>query len=270
MPAAQRPLEMDKELSEPADDGLFGPESVTWKVMASPATTIGTTTAVLAQMLHPRVVRLLIQASTFERNPELRGRLTADYALTTTYGDTNAAETAGAALRRLHSHMKAVDIETGKEYLADEPELLLWVHSTIPWALLRAYDRWGPELTAPEKDRFVFEQRQSARLVGLDPETVPGNVAELEAYMATMIPRLAYTAEAGRIRAIMVPRKVPRKGSEVFSRLLSLAAVDLLEPEMRDLYGYWWGPAQRGLLAATSNGIVRSVVEKTPYEKVLP
>jgi uncharacterized protein (DUF2236 family) len=261
---------MDKELSEPADDGLFGPESVTWKVMASPATTIGTTTAVLTQMLHPRVVRLLIQASTFERNPELRGRLTAEYALTTTYGDTNAAETAGAALRRLHSHMKAVDIETGKEYLADEPDLLLWVHSTIPWALLRAYDRWGPELTAPEKDRFVFEQRQSARLVGLDPEAAPGNVVELEAYMATMIPRLAYTAEAGRIRAIMVPRKVPRNGSEVFSRLLSLAAVDLLGPEMRDLYGYWWGPAQRGLLAATSNGIVRSVVKKTPYEKVLP
>ena len=128
----------------------------------------------------------------------------------------------------------------------------------------------GPELTSEVKDRFVFEQRQSARFVGLDPETAPGNVAELEAYMTTKLPRLAYTAEAGRIRAIMVPRKVPSTSSEVFSLLLSLAAVDLPGPEMRDLYGYWWGPAQRGLLAGASNGIVRGVVKKTPYDKVLP
>ncbi|HYH12023.1 MAG TPA: oxygenase MpaB family protein, partial [Thermomicrobiales bacterium] len=144
MPAATRPVELDETLRSPADDGLFGPDSVTWKVMASAGTSLGTVTAVLAQMLHPRVVRLIAQASTFERNPELRGRLTAQYATTITYGDTAAAENAGAMLRRLHSRMKATDVDTGQQYDANDPDLLMWVHATIPWSLLRAYDRWGP------------------------------------------------------------------------------------------------------------------------------
>jgi uncharacterized protein (DUF2236 family) len=270
MAVAERPVELDQALLPPADDGLFGPGSVTWRVMASPASSIGTSTAVLAQMLHPRVVRLIIQASTFERNPELRARLTAEYGMTTTYGDTVLAENAGETLRKLHSRMKAVDIDTGEAYDANEPDLLRWVHCTIPWALLRACDRWGPELSPAEQDRFVFEQRQAARLVGLDPESVPGNVADLEAYIEQMIPRLAYTTEAGRIRAIMIPRRIPRSGAEVLMRLMALAAADLLTPEMRHLYGYWWGPLQRGLLASASSPLMRAAVKKTPYERAIP
>jgi uncharacterized protein (DUF2236 family) len=270
MPAAPRPVAMDRDLDAPGDDGLFGPDSVTWRIMASPVTSIGTSAAVLAQMLHPRVVRLIIQASTFERNPELRGRLTAEYGITTTYGDTAAAEAAGATLRSLHGRMKAVDVETGEPYDANEPDLLRWVHCTIPWSMLRASERWGLQLTPAEKDRYVLEQREAARLVGLDPESVPGNVADLEAYIAGMMPQLAYTSAAGRIRAIMVPRRIPRTSSEVVSRLMSLAAVDLLPQEMRELYGYWWGPLQRGLLNVASAGIMRAALGKMPYERVLP
>jgi uncharacterized protein (DUF2236 family) len=270
MAVAERPVDVDHALPPPTDDGLFGPESVTWRVMASPASSLGTSTAVLAQMLHPRVVRLIAQASTFERNPELRARLTAEYGMTTTFGDTMLAENAGATLRKLHGRMKAVDVDTGEAYDANEPDLLKWVHCTIPWAMMRACDRWGPKLTAAEKDQFVFEQRQAARLVGLDPDSVPGTNAELEAYIQRMIPRLAYTTEAGRIRAIMIPRRLPRNGSELVMRLMALAAADLLTPEMRHLYGYWWGPIQRGLLAAASNPLVRAAVKKTPYERAVP
>jgi uncharacterized protein (DUF2236 family) len=270
MPVAPRPIEMDQESTAPADDGLFGPGSVTWRVMGSPSTSLGTSAAVLAQMLHPKVVRLIAQASTFEKNPELRGRLTAEYGLTISYGDTASAEAAGATLRKLHSRMKAVDVNTGEQYDANEPELLRWVHCTIPWAMLRAYDRWGPELTASEKDRFVDEQRTAGRLAGLDPETLPRTVAELEEYISSMIPKLAYTAEAGRIRAIMVPRKMPRNGNDIIMRLMSLAAVDILPEEMRHLYGYWWSPLHRGLLGLATNGLLRSAVKKTPYERVLP
>jgi uncharacterized protein (DUF2236 family) len=243
---------------------------VTWKVMASPSTSVGTATAVLAQMLHPRVVRLIGQASTFERNPELRARLTAEYGATITFGDTRAAENAGATLRNLHGRMKAIDVESGEEYDANEPDLLRWVHSTIPWAMLRATDRWGPKLSASEKDRFVLEQREAARLVGLDPDSVPGTFADLESYIAEITPRLAYTTEAGRIRAIMIPRRIPRSLNDIVTRVMSLAAADLLTDEMRHLYGYWWGPIQRGMLAIASNGLVRAAISKTPYEQAVP
>lgn len=270
MSVTSRPEEVQHTIEAPTDDGLFGPDSVTWKVGASPSASIATATAVLAQMLHPRVVRLLGQASSFEKNPEVRAKRTAQYGNTITYGDTAAAEQAGAMLRRIHSAMKAIDVETGEEYDANEPDLLMWVHATIPWAMLRAFDRWGPKLTAAEKDQYVSEQRVAAKLVGLDPETAPGNVAELEAYIESMIPKLAYTTEAGRIRAIMVPRKFPRSGTDLVTKLVTYGAVDLLPDEMRHLYGYWWGPIQRGLIAVASNSIVQAAVKKAPYERVLP
>ena len=267
MSATSRPKEIEGTIETPLDDGLFGPNSVTWKVGASPSASIGTA---MAQMLHPRVVRLLGQASSFEKNPEIRAKRTAQYGTTITYGDTAAAEQAGAMLRRIHTAMKAVDVETGEEYDANEPDLLMWVHVTIPWAMLRAFDRWGPELTTAEKDQYVLEQRTAARLVGLDPESVPGNVAELEAYVESMVPKLAYTTEGGRIRAIMVPRKFPRSAADLMTKLVTYGAVDLLTDEMRHLYGYWWGPLQRGLIRLASNGIVQAAIKKAPYEQVLP
>jgi uncharacterized protein (DUF2236 family) len=136
--------------------------------------------------------------------------------------------------------------------------------------MLRACDRWGLALTNEEKDRFVFEQRTAARLVGLDPDVAPGSLGDLQAYIHSMVPRLAYTTAAGRIRAIMVPRSVPRTGSELLTRMMALAAVDLLPQEMRQLYGYWWGPVQRGLLSGMSNPLVRAAITKTPYERALP
>lgn len=68
MTASPRSIDMEDAQPAPEDDGLFvfGPQSVTWKVMASPAASRGTATAVQAQMLHPRIARLIAQASTFE------------------------------------------------------------------------------------------------------------------------------------------------------------------------------------------------------------
>lgn len=80
MNTSARPAGVGDAMSQPAEDGLFGPDSVTWRVMVAPATAVGTATAVLAQMLHPQVSGLLAQASTFERIPQLRAELTSPYA----------------------------------------------------------------------------------------------------------------------------------------------------------------------------------------------
>lgn len=109
----------------------------------------------------------------------------------------------------------------------------------------------------------------AARLVGLDPERVPGTFAELEAGIEEMMPKLAYTTAAGRIRAIMVPRKSRRNGTNLVTRVFQLAAVDILPQEMRELYGYWWSPLQRGALNLAASGIVRTVAKKAPYEEMV-
>lgn len=269
MPAT-RPVPVEELEHVPADDGLFGPDSVTWRVMASPATSIGAAAAVLAQMLHPRVMRMIDQASNFRDAWEERGRLTGEYALTITYGDTAAAERAGEVLRRIHDHHKATDPITGEVYTAGEPDLVLYVHGALTWALLRAYDRWGPELSPAERDRFVDEQRTAARLVGVDPAVAPASAAELNAYMERMRPQLAYIIEAKQVRDLVVPPKPPLTPSGLVQRAMSRAAVDLLTPEMQELYGFHWKHLDHAAVSAGTALIMGTAKAKVPYEKVLP
>jgi uncharacterized protein (DUF2236 family) len=265
-----RPIAIAPDEAQPADDGLFGPESVTWRVTASPVTSIGAGAAVLVQMLHPRVMRLIDQASRFREDWEGCARMTGEYTLTITYGDTAAAEQAGAVLRRIHSRRTAVDPINGERYAADEPDLLMWVHCALVWSLLRAYQRWGPALTPTEWDRYVDEQRVAARLVGIDPALAPASVAELDAYMERMRPHLAYVVEAKDIRDMVVPPKLPFTPKGLTQLVLSRAAVDLLTPEQPELYGFRLKWANHAAVQTGATLLVGLAKAKVPYEKFLP
>ena len=93
--ATTRPVAMAGLDSHPNDDGLFGPQSVSWRAFASPASAIGVATAVLMQMIHPRVVRMIDQASNVRNDPAGRAAGTSQYGITIIYGDTETAERAG-------------------------------------------------------------------------------------------------------------------------------------------------------------------------------
>lgn len=267
--ASNRPIDIPHG-DQPKDDGLFGPDSVTWRLMASPSAAVGGATAVLMQMLHPRVMRMIDQASNVREDPEERGRLTSEYIITISYGDTEAAERAGEVLRRIHTHRQAVDPISGETYTPNEPDLLMWVHCTLVWGILAACERWGPALSMGERDRFVHEQRASARLVGLDPETAPGNVAELDAYMTSMLPQLAYVTETKFMREMMVPPRLPFTPEGLVQLVMTRAAVDLLTPPMQDLYGFRWPWLNHVAVRLGSTLLMSSATTKMPYEKLLP
>ncbi len=266
---AARPIAVPGE-EHPADDGLFGPESVSWRAFASPAAAVAGATAVLMQMLHPKVVRMIDQASHVREDPAERARLTSEYLTSITYGDRATAERAGEVLRRIHAHRQAVDPISGEAYTADEPDLLMWVHGTLVWAVLEACGRWGPHFTATERDRFVSEQRIAARLVGIDPEAAPGSVAELDAYMTRMQPHLAYVTATRFMREMVVPPKLPFTPSGLVQLVMTRAAVDLLPPALQDLYGFRW-PWLNHLLVRLGTLVLLGLAKtNAPYEKLIP
>ena len=260
------------ETARPASDlGLFGPDSVTWRVNLSPAMIVSAGAAVLLEMLHPKVMRMIDQASTFRTHPDVRVRLTTEYTNTITYGDTTQAETAGETLRYIHGMRKASDPETGQEYGADEPDLLLWVHSAQHWCTLRALDRYGPKLSPQEKDRFLTEQKIAARLVGIDPSRAPGSVAELDAYMEGMRGRLAFVAETAWMRDMIVPPGFSLKPQSVLRKLVGNACLDLLTHEMRVLYGFHSWPASRHWLVSRLTKLLLDLAgAKVTFAKALP
>lgn len=125
------------------DPGLFGPRSVTWQMHSDPMMWIAGVRALYLQALHPRAVRGVLQNSDFRSDAWGRLMRTARFVGTLTYDTTDAAEQAGATVRRIHRRLSATDPGTGERYGVDEPDLLLWVHCAAVDSYLHVLRRSG-------------------------------------------------------------------------------------------------------------------------------
>ncbi|MFK0064902.1 oxygenase MpaB family protein [Streptomyces sp. NPDC091046] len=222
------------------DPGLFGPRSVTWQAHSDPMMWVAGIRALYLQALHPRAVRGVMQNSDFRRDAWGRLMRTAGFVGTTTYGTTEAAERAGARVRKIHRMLGATDPDTGERYGVDEPGLLLWVHCAEIGSYLHVLGRSGFPLTGAHADRYLAEHRVSARLVGLDPGSVPADRAELAAYFTRVRPELAAGSEAHEVddflrRPPVHPLLVPAR--ELLWRRVARLAYDSLPPYAHQLYG---------------------------------
>jgi uncharacterized protein (DUF2236 family) len=232
------------------DVGLFGPDSVTWKLHSEPILLLGGLRSLYLQALHPRAVAGVAQNSGFRADPWGRLNRTSDYVGTVIYGTTEEVERASSRLRRLHSRMTATDPRTGETFRIDEPDLLRWVHVAEVESFLTTATRAGLKLTPDEVDQYYTEQLRAAELVGLDPSTVPATAAEIEAYYEAMRPELTLTRDGAETAAFLTVPPVPDFfGNRALRLSLTLGparwaylgvastAIGLLPPWARRLYG---------------------------------
>jgi uncharacterized protein (DUF2236 family) len=233
------------------DPGLFGPDSVTWKLHEQPVLFVAGLRALYLQALHPRAVAGVVQNSSYKADPWGRLWRTSMYVGTTIYGTTAEALAAGARLRRLHARLTAVDPATGERFRIDEPDLLRWVHVTEVESFLTVARRAGVSLTDDEVDRYYTEQVRSAELVGLDPATVPATAAQVAEYYAAVQPELALTRDSADTMLFLTVPPVPDSwGLGLPVRLgltlgptrwayfgVAATALGLLPPWARRLYG---------------------------------
>lgn len=214
-----------------ADPGLFGPDSVTWRVHSDVIAGVGGVRAILMQGLLPEAVDAIVAHSNYRDDPWGRLFRTAEYIGVITYGTTSEAERAGAIVRAIHRRLEL-----------DDPAWLLWVHAGFTDSLLSTALRAGLRLTAEEQDAYVAEQRIAARLVGLDPASVFDSVEGLRDYIEMMRPSLRATKTARDIARFVLVPPMPLK-----ARLLTPArpawagvagtAFALLPAWARRLYG---------------------------------
>src|SRR6266487_1678864 len=108
----------------PADDGFFGPASVTWRISADLAGPVAGLRALLMQALHPLAMAGVDQHSDWREDPVGRLAATSAYVTTVSFGERAAAERAAARVRRIHKHVRGTDPVTGRQYAAGDPALL--------------------------------------------------------------------------------------------------------------------------------------------------
>jgi uncharacterized protein (DUF2236 family) len=230
-----------------ADDGLFGPASLTWRVSADLASPVAGLRSLLMQALHPLAMAGVDQHSGWRRDPVGRLAATSAYLATVTFGERAVAEQAAARVRRIHEHVRGVDAVTGRPYAAGDPALLLWVHAAMVQSSLAAVWAFGTALSAEEdSDRYVEEMMVAAELVGVPRPLVPASVAELERYVASVRPELSCTPAARESMAYLLDP--PGLDEEIagFWQDVRDAAIAVLPEWARQMYGYSAPPLSPG------------------------
>ncbi|MET0274288.1 MAG: oxygenase MpaB family protein, partial [Phenylobacterium sp.] len=213
-------------LEPKGDPGLYGPDSVAWKVHANPiALAIGGVAAVILELAEPRVRTGVWEHSTFRKDPLSRMQRTGDAAMITTYGPTTAAKARIAMVTRMHQRVGGVTPE-GQAYQAMDDDLLTWVHVTAGYGFLNAYVRHVEALSLADQDRYYAEGAKLGRAFGA--KDVPTSVAEVEACVQAMRPKLRPHPIIGEFLDIVSTTSPLGLAGRILQPFVVEASIDLL------------------------------------------
>jgi len=96
-------------------------------------------------------------------------------------------------VRAIHRPIHGIDRVTGLPYAADDPVLLLWIHTTLVESFVLSYERFVAPLGTSVKDGYIGEMVRQAELVGLRAEDVPATWAQNFRFIESQRPMLQTT-----------------------------------------------------------------------------
>jgi len=168
--------------SHPDDPGLFGPDSVTWRVMSDCSTFVGGVRSLLVQAAHPEVAAGVGDHSSYRADPLGRLSRTASYVTATSYGAGPEVDAAIAFVGRMHGPVTGKS-HRGLAYSAADPEMAAWVHNALVDSFLVAHRTFGPvAMSDSAADAYVAEQVRLGRRMGAAP--LPETADDLTAWLA--------------------------------------------------------------------------------------
>jgi uncharacterized protein (DUF2236 family) len=201
-----------RRLSQPddkddADDawGLFGPETVTWRVHSDPLIGIAALRSLALRVLHPEGLANVF--ATAQRVDDPWDRLTGTLRNlgVLTFGSSAEAVVLGARLRSVLMQVNGVTGQ-GEPFRGDDPEMLRWMHCCQVSSFVEVTRRGGLDLTDAEHEQYIREQVRSAAIWGLEPDEVPASRRDLTRYFRSVRKQLRMTAPARAfIGAIVTP-----------------------------------------------------------------
>ncbi|MBV9686893.1 MAG: DUF2236 domain-containing protein, partial [Alphaproteobacteria bacterium] len=169
----ERELKIVQSAAAGGSAGIFGPDSVAWRVDREAAIFLGAGRALLLQLAHPWVAAAIGQHSRTLADPIGRFHRTFQVAFTIVFGTTSQAI---AAARRLHRRHAAVTgtlgessgaFPAGSAYAANEVAALRWVHATLTDTALLAFQLVKPPLSNEDREQYYAESRLSGALFGI-------------------------------------------------------------------------------------------------------
>lgn len=250
-----------------ANAGLFGPDSMMWRISRYMAPGgLGAGRALLLQISHPWITAGIDEHSVTRKDPLKRARDTFRYILTMVYGTREQALAAAHDVRIIHDKVKghmpynAGPFAQGSEYRANEMKAMIWVHATLWETLMLMYEESVGPVSDFDKERYYEETKLFAYLFGIPEEALPAHWWDFLAYCQKMREeQLAVTPASKELASYLFG--VHSIGGAFlwlpmqYEKLVTAAN---MPDKLREGYGFGWGPT-RNLVYTTSMATVRGM-----------
>jgi len=217
------------------------------------------------QLAHPKVAAGVDEHSDFRSHPVQRLRRTVRMTMAIVFGDRETALAAARAVNQTHGRVR------GREYRALDPDLLLWVHTTLVDSAIVTYESFVKPLTVRERDDFYQESKLLGELLGIPRDRFPRSHEDLREYMTSMITSgaLAIDTRASELAGLVLrPRLRLLPGPAMIP--FEIVTAGLLPAPLREQYGLAWGAAQRRLFRLVVMALPRMVAVTPPLLRVWP
>ena len=222
--------------------GLYGPDSITWRVARESVVFLGAGRAALMQLAHPYVAHAIAQHSDTTRDPIGRFNRTFQNIYTIIFGDLEAAIASAERVRKIHDRINGpIDEDVGRfarghRYQANESGALLWVHATLVETAIMAFEMGFGPLAAAEKEAYYQELNRLAALFGLSETVLPPTFPAFEAYCAGMLAsdEIAVGKPAREIAGFLLVASRPALAPAI--RWYTTLTAGMLPPRLRQGY----------------------------------
>jgi uncharacterized protein (DUF2236 family) len=223
---------------------FFSPQSVFWRVNREIVCGMAAPRAVLMQIAHPLVAAGVAEHSAFRSHRFARLYRTALAAAAITYGSREFALRAIKSVNRRHRDVHGVlkvqsgIFPAGTPYDANDPELKLWVLSTITDSTLLAYDMFVSRLTIEDRRQYYRDSLVAADLFGIPGGIVPKTYDDFTIYMNHMMAGsvIQVSEQAREIRRALFA--ATPSGILLFAG--SALGIALLPERLRCEFGFGW------------------------------
>lgn len=216
--------------------GYFHDASAIRRIGRESILMLGGPRALLMQAAHPLVAAGIVDHSRYREDPWRRLARTMAALYTIVFGTRAEADHMGAITRTAHGRVRGV--RGGRRYSAADPDLMLWVHSTLVDTGLTLYELYVHPLEAAVAEEFYEQMKLVANVFGVPDEVHPPSLADFRRYQRDAVEsgvvRVGDDARAVAETVLSPPVPLPLR---LPLATLARQTAGLLPPELREQYG---------------------------------
>jgi uncharacterized protein (DUF2236 family) len=242
--------------------GIFGPDSITWRVNREAALFLGAGRAALLQLAHPWVATALDQHSSLLAKPVARFHNTFRVVFTMIFGSAPQAFHAARSLYQLHTTITGelpsdvAAYSKGSRYQALHIPALLWVYATLIDSAVIAYQSVLPPLQDSQLALYYAESKILAGLFGLPPHALPADWPSFQRYIDEM--SASQSLGVNDRSRYMAQRILSGAGSSIpIPRWYQALTTQWLPPRFREEFALPYGPREQSRARAAQRLLPR-------------